>query len=80
MHNSHLCVTLKYHVLYEYTLNFSEFQINTNHKHISLNGRGHCNSNLSKSIKFKKTLTQLAMTCSKLAIETLEKGVKYVQS
>ena len=27
---------------------------------------------------YAETLTQLAFTCSKLTIETLEKGVKYV--
>ena len=27
-----------------------------------------------------KTVTHLTFTCSKLAIETLEKGAKYVQS
>ena len=29
---------------------------------------------------FFKIVPQLAITCSKLTIETLEKGVKYVQS
>ena len=29
---------------------------------------------------FRKIVTQLTMTCSKLKIETLEQGVKYVQS
>ena len=29
---------------------------------------------------FKKIVTQTAITCSKLAIETLEQGVKYVQN
>ena len=28
----------------------------------------------------KKTISQPAFTCSKLTIETLEQGVKYVQS
>ena len=28
----------------------------------------------------QKILSQLAITCSKLTLETLEKGVKYVQS
>ena len=30
--------------------------------------------------KFSRTATQPAFTCSKLTIETLEQGVKYVQS
>ena len=29
---------------------------------------------------FQKSFTQPAFTCSKLTIETLEQGVKYVQS
>ena len=28
----------------------------------------------------KRIMTQLAITCSKLTIETLEQGMKYVQS
>ena len=35
---------------------------------------------LMKKIKGAKSLLQLAFTCSKLTIETLEQGVKYVQS
>ena len=31
-------------------------------------------------IKIPKVTTQAAFTCSKLTIETLEQGVKYVQS
>ena len=34
----------------------------------------------SLDIGFDTLLTQPAITCSKLAIETLEQGVKYVQS
>ena len=30
--------------------------------------------------KFKRLISQPAFTCSKLTIETLEQGVKYVQS
>ena len=30
--------------------------------------------------KLHETIAQLAFTCSKSTIETLEKGVKYVQS
>ena len=33
-----------------------------------------------KVIKGKSLLTQPAITCSKLTIETVEQGVKYVQS
>ena len=33
-----------------------------------------------KSKDVKKMITQPKFTCSKLTIETLEKGVKYVQS
>ena len=35
---------------------------------------------LSQFKKKLKILTQPAITCSKLTIETLEQGVKYVQS
>ena len=34
---------------------------------------------INKKICLKQNLTQLAFTCSKLTIGTLEKGVKYVQ-
>ena len=36
--------------------------------------------NGNKSIKINKERAQPAFTCSKLTIETLEQGVKYVQS
>ena len=31
-------------------------------------------------IMFSKTTSQLSFTCSRLTVETLEKGVRYVQS
>ena len=34
----------------------------------------------SYNLKNKTNITQPAITCSKLTIETLEQGVKYVQS
>ena len=36
--------------------------------------------NTTKYFKFEKDTTQPAFTCSKLTMETLEQGVKYVQS
>ena len=36
--------------------------------------------NTERKVLFKNGITQLAFACSKLTIETLEKGVKYVQS
>ena len=35
---------------------------------------------LTKNLWIKEGLSQPAITCSKLTIETLEQGVKYVQS
>ena len=38
------------------------------------------NITITGKIQNKKVLSQPPITCSKLTIETLEKGVKYVQS
>ena len=48
----------------------------------SLNGNLHFlySYTVLKSCRSKMNLTQPAITCSKLTIETLEQGVKYVQS
>ena len=52
---------------------YDEFCIFTCNTHITTSGT-------NKNMKIREVQSKPAFTCSKLTIETLEQGVKYVQS